>query len=79
MLQAKEDETIIVYEGIYHENVVIDKPLVLKASGNVTIDALDNYKIVVMNDFRIGLDYRNSVQNNVTFRIRCRESKFIKT
>ena len=30
MLQAKEDETSIVYEGIYHENVVIDKPLVLR-------------------------------------------------
>jgi hypothetical protein len=47
--KASENETIIVCEGIYRENVVIDKTLILKASGNVT------------------------------FRIRCRESKFIKT
>jgi len=26
---AKGDETIIVYEGVYRENVIIDKPVVL--------------------------------------------------
>jgi pectin methylesterase-like acyl-CoA thioesterase len=39
---ATENETIIVYEGIYRENVVIDKPLILKAAGNVTVEAADN-------------------------------------
>ena len=44
---AKENETIIVYEGIYIENVVIDKPLILKASGNVTIEARNDSATVV--------------------------------
>jgi nitrous oxidase accessory protein len=39
--KAKKNENIIVYEGIYKENVVIEKPLVLKASGNVTIVSAD--------------------------------------
>ena len=43
---AEEGATVIVCEGIYHENVVIDKPLIVKASGNVTIEALDNNKDV---------------------------------
>ncbi len=46
--KAKENETIIVCEGIYRENVVIDKSLILKASGNVTIEALDNNKDVML-------------------------------
>jgi parallel beta-helix repeat protein len=45
--KASENETIIVYEGTYRENVVIDKPLILKASGNVTIEALDDSHSVV--------------------------------
>jgi parallel beta-helix repeat protein len=45
--KAKENETIIVSEGIYSENVVIDKPLVLKASGNVTIEARNDSATVV--------------------------------
>ena len=45
--KASENETIIVYEGIYRENVVIDKPVILKASGNVTIEAVDNSQPVV--------------------------------
>jgi len=47
ILEAKEKETIIVYEGIYKENVVINKPLVLKAAGNVTIEAANSDKDVV--------------------------------
>ena len=45
--KATENETIIVSEGIYLENVVIDKPLILKASGNVTIEAADDSDFVV--------------------------------
>lgn len=45
--KASENETIIVYEEVYRENVVIDKPLILKASGNVTIEAADSDKDVV--------------------------------
>ena len=45
--KANENETIIVCEGIYRENVVIDKPLILKASGNVTIEAIDADDFVV--------------------------------
>ena len=46
--KAKENETIIVCGGIYKENVVIYKPLILKAMGNVTIEALDDSKEVVV-------------------------------
>lgn len=46
--KASENETIIVCEGVYRENVVIDKPLILKASGNVTIEAPDNNKDVML-------------------------------
>ncbi|MCW3130446.1 MAG: right-handed parallel beta-helix repeat-containing protein [Methanophagales archaeon] len=45
---AEDGDTIIVCEGIYHENVVIDKPLILKAAGNVTIEAPDTAKKVVL-------------------------------
>jgi parallel beta-helix repeat protein len=45
--KANENETIIVCEGIYSENVAIDKPLILKASGNVTIKAADDSSFVV--------------------------------
>jgi parallel beta-helix repeat protein len=45
--KATENETIIVCEGIYRENVAIDKPLILKASGNVTIEAADDSDFVV--------------------------------
>jgi len=46
--KAKKNENIIVYEGIYRENVVIDKPLVLKAAGNVTIEAHDPGPVVLI-------------------------------
>jgi len=45
--KATENGTIVVYEGIYRENVVIDKPLILKAAGNVTVEAADNTRPVV--------------------------------
>ncbi|RCV65428.1 CASH domain-dontaining protein [Methanophagales archaeon] len=45
--KANENETIIVCEGIYSENVVIDKPLILKTAGNVTIEAAESNKDVV--------------------------------
>ena len=45
---AIDGDTIIVCDGTYHENVVIDKPLILKASGNVTIEASDDSKEVVL-------------------------------
>ncbi len=44
---AENGDTIIVCEGTYRENVVIDKPLVLKAAGNVTIEAADDSAPVV--------------------------------
>ena len=70
---AKENETIIVYEGIYHENVVIDKPLVLKTSGNVTIEARDDSASVVwikahnvvFSSFHVKRGYNGISLNNV--------------
>ena len=44
---AEEGDTIVVCEGIYHENVVIDKPLIVKASGNVTIESFDDSNFTV--------------------------------
>lgn len=44
---ARDGDTIVVCEGIYRENVVIDKPLILKATGNVIIEALNPRSPVV--------------------------------
>ena len=37
--KAKEGDTIIVYSGVYHENVVVDKSVTLKGIGYPIVDA----------------------------------------
>jgi pectin methylesterase-like acyl-CoA thioesterase len=45
--KANENETIIVYEGVYRENVVIDKPLVLYflKSGTIILSGMHTTKV----------------------------------
>jgi pectin methylesterase-like acyl-CoA thioesterase len=52
---AKDGDTILVYPGVYYENVVVDKLVTLKGNGQPVVDANGSDSAITLTEDRLRL------------------------